>query len=262
MVLDPKISIVTVNFNEAENLELTINKSIAQTFKNKEIIIIDGGSNDDSPKIIEKYKAHIYFYCSEKDDGIYDAMNKGIKKATGDWIIFMNSGDWFFNDLVLEKIFSTPFEKNTFLYGNHQIRYEHFTRMHIASKPLETLKYKNVFSHQALFSPVHLMKKNLFDLKYPLVSDFDSFYKHFKLNFPFKYIPETISTFEAGGVSEVKGNKACSERWQIVKKHDQSFGIKIYYLTWHFKLWFIRLVKSFLPKSAISFITKLKYRLS
>lgn len=260
--MNPKISIVTVNFNEGKNLELTVKGSIAQTLQNKEIIIIDGGSKDNSPEIIEKYKEHIYFSCSEKDEGIYDAMNKGIKKATGDWIIFMNSGDWFFDESVLEKIFSTSFEKDTFIYGDHQIRYEHFKRMHVASKPLDSLKYKNVFSHQALFSPVHLMKKNLFDLKYPLVSDFDSFFKHYKLNFPFQYIPETISTFEAGGVSEVKANKACNERWEIVKKHDRSISLRIYYLTWHFKLWSIRIVKSFLPESAISFFTKLKYRLS
>ena len=88
-----KVSIVTVSFNCVSSIEDTILSVVNQKYKEKEFVIIDGGSTDGTLDVIKKYDKQINYWVSEKDAGIYDAMNKGIKASNGDWIIFMNSGD-------------------------------------------------------------------------------------------------------------------------------------------------------------------------
>ncbi len=100
-----KLSIITVNLNNARGLEKTIQSVIAQTFYNYEFIIIDGGSTDDSINIIKKYEDHITYWVSETDGGIYAGMNKGLFIAKGDYVNFMNSGDCYHSKDVLENIF-------------------------------------------------------------------------------------------------------------------------------------------------------------
>ncbi len=133
----PLVSIITVVYNAEEYLEETIQSVIGQTFKNIEYIIIDGGSTDGTFDIIKKYEHAIDYYISEKDEGIYDAMNKGIEAANGEWINFMNGGDTFHNSNVLQSL-SFPnkpdcdllsgkvalyYKKSfLFLYGNEEIR--------------------------------------------------------------------------------------------------------------------------------------------
>lgn len=92
---NPKVSVVTICYNSVQFIEKTIQSVLSQTYPNIEYIVIDGGSTDGTKEIIEKYSSRISYWCSEKDRGIYDAMNKGIRKATGEWINFMNSGDCF-----------------------------------------------------------------------------------------------------------------------------------------------------------------------
>lgn len=99
------ISIITVNLNNATGLLNTINSVIRQTYKNYEYIIIDGGSCDESIEIIQKYQSFLTYWQSEPDDGIYFGMNEGIKYATGEYCLFLNSGDYFIDDKVLERVF-------------------------------------------------------------------------------------------------------------------------------------------------------------
>ncbi len=99
----PKISVITVNYNNATGLERTIDSVIQQTYDDMEFIVIDGGSTDDSPAIIKKHEDHITKWLSEADDGVYNAMNKAIDLATGAYILFLNSGDHFSDQDVLQK---------------------------------------------------------------------------------------------------------------------------------------------------------------
>ena len=101
-----KLSVITVNFNDAQGLERTIKSVISQTFRDYEFIIIDGGSTDSSIDVIKKYEDHINFWVSEPDGGIYQGMNKGLSHAKGDYVNFMNGGDSFHAPDVLETIFS------------------------------------------------------------------------------------------------------------------------------------------------------------
>lgn len=115
----PTISIITVCYNAEKEIERTIKSVVSQTYTDKEYVIIDGASKDGTLNIINKYKDNIQKVVSEPDKGIYDAMNKGIKAATGEWIIMMNAGDVFASDTVLEEIFSTQIpEDKSFLYSD------------------------------------------------------------------------------------------------------------------------------------------------
>src|ERR1035437_595442 len=111
--LQPKLSIITVNLSNATGLRKTIESVISQTFTDYEYLIIDGGSTDGSLDIIKEFADRMSYWVSEPDGGIYNAMNKGIAWATGDWIIFMNSGDVFRNIEVLENVFNRNIEAKT-----------------------------------------------------------------------------------------------------------------------------------------------------
>ncbi len=262
MVLEqPTISIITVNYNEGDNLDITLQKSIDQTYPNKEIIVIDGGSNDNSQEVIEKHKKDISFWCSEKDKGIYDAMNKGLQKVTGDWVIFMNAGDWFYNNDVLESIFGKNLDpKIELIYGDHHVRYHEFSRYHKADDSLSSLKWRNVFSHQALFTRTDLAKKYPYELKYSLVADFDFFFKCYVGGNQYQYNPITISSISAGGVSEKKGHIAIDERKEVVKKETWSYSLSFYYKFIRQRNILGEFFKRVLPHSVVKLLTILKYR--
>ena len=125
----PLVSIITVVFNAEFFIESTINSIIDQTYERKELIVIDGASTDSTLDIIGKYSRHITKLISEKDDGIYSAMNKGIALASGDWIIFMNAGDIFIERDVLTNIFSKPIGNAKVIYGDVLVDYGDFSIM-------------------------------------------------------------------------------------------------------------------------------------
>ena len=108
-----KYSIITINYNNRDGLEMTINSVLEQTYKDFEYIIIDGGSTDGSLEVIKKHAAQIDYWVSEPDNGIYNAMNKGIRKATGDYLNFMNSGDTYHTSSVLGDIANLDSESIT-----------------------------------------------------------------------------------------------------------------------------------------------------
>ena len=111
-----KLSIITVNFNNVEGLRKTAESIVSQTFQDFEWIVIDGGSTDGSKELIEQYSDRIAYWCSEKDSGIYNAMNKGVRYAKGEYINFMNSGDCFADSSVLSDV-SERLLDNVILYG-------------------------------------------------------------------------------------------------------------------------------------------------
>ena len=115
---NPLISVVTVSYNAVSVIEQTIFSVINQTYPNVEYIIIDGGSTDGTVDIIKKYADKITYWVSEPDKGIYDAMNKGIELATGEWINFMNAGDSFYSFSILELIFGQTIFSNDIIYGD------------------------------------------------------------------------------------------------------------------------------------------------
>ena len=117
---NPKVTVITICYNAVNEIEKTICSVISQTYKDVEYIIIDGGSSDGTVGVLKKYQDKISKWISEPDNGIYDAINKGIKMASGEWINCMNAGDVFHDKFVLENIFCTHIPNNvSVLYSNH-----------------------------------------------------------------------------------------------------------------------------------------------
>ncbi len=194
----PLISVVTVVFNGVDMLEQTIRSIVSQTYPNVEFIVIDGGSTDGTIDIIKKYEHKISYWTSEKDGGIYDAMNKGTAVATGEWIGFMNAGDSYFDETVLAKIFSQPIDADV-VYGLTKRIFPEFQYIK-KTKPIETLWRGMRFCHQSMFVKTTLQKENRFSLE-SLNADYEVIYKMYLQKKSFRYLPIVIANFAEGGAS-------------------------------------------------------------
>jgi glycosyltransferase involved in cell wall biosynthesis len=199
--MSPKISVITVVFNAAKTLEATIDSVVAQTNKNHELIIIDGGSTDGTLEILKNQRAENLFWTSEPDEGIYDAMNKGIKKATGEWIIFLGADDKFYNDQVLESVFSkSNYESIDFIYGN--VKSGAYKGLYDGEFNYEKLLRKNI-SHQSIFYHKNIFDKiGSYNLKYKTHADWDFNLRCFEnKELQIKYVDNIIAEFAKGGLS-------------------------------------------------------------
>ena len=216
----PLISIITVVYNGEKFLEETIESVISQSYANVEYIIIDGGSTDGTIDIIKKYEDKIDYWASEKDNGIYEAMNKGIELATGKWINFMNSGDSFYDNNILQNIFTKEsLEEVDIIYGNIQVVYPgtNKTRVVKAGK-LENLSRGSQFSHQSSFILSSLQKKYPYNLSNRIGADFEFYYNQYIKGKCFKYINITVAKYSAGGLSDNERVATIVGFWNVVKK--------------------------------------------
>jgi len=165
---NPRITVVTVCYNAVSTIEKTILSVINQTYDNIEYIVVDGASTDGTVDIIKKYDERIAKWVNEPDKGIYDAMNKGISLATGDWINFMNAGDEFVNNEVIQSFSSCIIDNCSVYYGDAIHRYKFGERI-VKSRPLKDIYKSMVFSHQSCF-----VKSNIFfNTKYRYAADYD-----------------------------------------------------------------------------------------
>ncbi|ATA68511.1 glycosyl transferase [Capnocytophaga cynodegmi] len=218
------ISVITVSFNAVKTIEQTILSVINQTYPNIEYIIIDGGSTDGTIDIIKKYQDKIAYWISEPDKGIYDAMNKGIYKANGDWINFMNAGDKFYDNEVLSKFFkANNLEEVDIIYGSMVII---FPKKISLKKPLPISHIERgmPFCHQSSFVKSNLYKKYLFNTTYRICADYKFFFDIYKAGAKFKYKEVIVSKFLYGGLSSSSSiDLLIEERHISGKKYNRYF---------------------------------------
>ncbi|MCS6941792.1 MAG: glycosyltransferase [Geminocystis sp.] len=233
----PLITVITVVLNKEKFLEETIQSVIAQTYPNVEYLIIDGGSTDGTLDIIRRYEEYIDYWVSEKDGGIYDAMNKGINVASGEWINFMNGGDSFFQEKVLEKVFTNHWKDVDVIYGNHQVVYPGRRRI-VKAGEIKHIWKGSQFCHQSAFVRKKAYKVYGFNTSRDIAADFEFFYTLYKKNMNFKYIDLVIANYPAGGLSDVRRIKTLLEWWSVVGKNGNT---NLYYtvriITELLKLW-------------------------
>ena len=222
-----KISIITVCYNCKADLERTILSIKEQSYKNIELIIIDGGSSDGTQDLLIHYSAFITSYVSEPDKGIYDAMNKGISLCSGDWVSFMNAGDEFANNQVLEHVFSEKeYTKDIkVLYGDIKL---YFPGLGLISRDYSKYTQEEiaiVICHQSSFIEGDIIRSLKYDLKYKIASDINTFYKIYKEGWRFQYLNMDIAKFEAvGGVSSKKMIALSSEIYDITGRSKFTLG--------------------------------------
>ncbi len=212
------VSVITVVYNDVNNIEATIISVINQADINLEYIIIDGGSTDGTVDIIKKYQNHISFYVSEKDLGIYDAMNKGVTFVSGKWVSFMNSGDRFYNSSTVYDTMTLNNDPSIdILYGNTQVIYpdkQKFSK----TKALSSIKFGSVFCHQSVFVNAVLLKSNLFNINNKISADFEFFYDAYKCKKKFKHLDIVVSSISAGGISDTKRVSTVIGWWKVVDR--------------------------------------------
>lgn len=202
------ISIITVVYNDSQNIENTIKSVIKLKKKNNvEYIVIDGDSKDDTVFIVKKYIEYIDVLVSENDQGIYDAMNKGVKVATGDWLLFMNSGDSFYNggaEVINELFLKNPDVKDyDVIYGNTLVK----NSGNVISVPVQEINRKFFFHNTICHQSVFFSKKvfsNLgnYNLKYKIISDRDLLFRVANSNGKFYHIDHIISVWDEDGFSK------------------------------------------------------------
>ncbi|MDX4067252.1 glycosyltransferase [Aliarcobacter skirrowii] len=197
----PKITVVTITYNAEKFLEDTILSIINQDYPNIEYIIIDGDSKDSTIDIIKKYEKHISCWISEPDNGIYDAMNKGIDKATGEWINFMNAGDSFVDNTIISKIFNTNKNQYDLIYGDH-IYIKQNSKEYTKAPGLKQIYNTMPCCHQSLFSKVKIAKELKFNTYLNIASDYDFILRAYKKNYSFLYTNFAIANYLENGISE------------------------------------------------------------
>lgn len=166
------ITIITINYNHFEGLKKTMASVMGQNYSSIEYIVIDGGSNDGSKTYIENYKDSLAYWVSEPDQGIYHAMNKGIDKATGDYVLFLNSGDWLVDNLVIENFINfKPVED--IVYGDPLVHDGKGWQRKFMPKDMSIgITLTNTLAHQAQFYNCSLFNDNFrYDTSYNVVSD-------------------------------------------------------------------------------------------
>ena len=240
------VSIITVVLNGEKNLDRTIQSVINQTYENLEYIIIDGGSTDGTISIINKYKDKIDYWISKKDNGLYDAMNKGIDVARGNWINFMNAGDEFYDHSVLKSLFTNRnHHEAEIIYGNHEVLYPTGHLRFVKAGKVKNLWKGETFSHQSSFVKTNYLMMYKFNHSKKIAADFEFYYKAWKNNAKFKFIDLTVVKFESGGVSDVKRINSILERWGIV---ENTLKNHMYYCMLFVKEFLKILIKRFVKK--------------
>lgn len=226
--MNPKISIVTISFNCKDAIEKTIKSVIGLTYNNIEYIVIDGGSKDGTVDVINKYRNRINYFVSERDHGIYDAMNKGIKAATGDWINFMNAGDFFASKDVLEQVVAQMDNTAIVVHGDCITQYDGY---YYREQPVceQHMAERMPIIHQSAFIRLDYHKSHLFDASFRSSGDYNFFYKcHFVDHCKFQYIPVLVSSFDnTEGMSKDNHSLSLHENLRIWgKEKDLLFRFK------------------------------------
>lgn len=258
------ISIITVTFNNLNGLKKTIESCSHLNPCPLELIIIDGGSTDGSSAYLESIKQIPTFSIkihSEKDSGIYDAMNKGVKIASGEWIVFMNAGDTFYEDDSFKKVEDLLQNKNiSAFYGDSEISYPHFSRI---QKALPTNFWKSIpFVHQSFYCKRELLIQYPFNTNYKLCADYDFYIWLVSSGKNIQKTDIILSNNAAGGKSDVMRAKASMEKLAIYNNYypNSGFSISLFFYLEYGKGIVSIFIKRILPNSFIEFITKLKYR--
>lgn len=196
-----RVSVITVCYNCGKVIEKTLESVINQTYKSIEYVIVDGGSTDDTLSILKKYNNRINILMSEPDKGVYDAMNKGVKLASGDWVLFMNAGDVFYSNDVVERIFSNVVDPNVEILFGDTMNDNNGVKKIIKYGDLKRHKYMPS-CHQSIFVKRDTLLTAPFDLNFKVAADYLFFYNCFIRGAKRQYVPIVVAIYDVSeGVS-------------------------------------------------------------
>lgn len=217
----PFFSIIVVSLNPGKELKKTIDSILNQTYKELEIVVKDGCSSDDSVKTLKKegyfYKNPCINLIEKKDSSIYDGMNQAVMEAKGEYYLFLNCGDYFYDDRVLEEVtdrISCVKAENVQKYIYYGNLYNRKLNSHVMSAPeiTEFTLYRNVPCHQVCFYHHSLFMERAYESQYKVRADYEHFlYCVYHMNAKPAYLELTVASYEGGGFSETKTNISISK---------------------------------------------------
>ena len=230
-----KYTIITINYNNQIGLRRTIESVICQTLTDYEYIVIDGGSTDGSIDVIKKYSDYIDFWLSEPDNGIYNAMNKGILRSKAEYTIFMNSGDTFYDKKIVEKI-------NSFIDGTGIVNGDTMlsSGKYVKSPTEVSLGFflYSTIIHQSTFIKTELLKENNYDERYKLVSDWKFWIQELIFNnVSYKNVSFLVSKFEEGGIGTTNKTLHDNEMLCVLKEMLPIKVLKDYFYFMNGRTW-------------------------
>jgi len=218
----PTLSVITVVYNNVRDIERTMLSVLTQTYQDVEYIIVDGLSTDGTLRIINRYRNLLAKVISEKDEGIYDAMNKGLAAAKGDYVLFMNSGDEFYDNDTVEKVFATARGADIYYGETEMINEEGESlgrRRHETPQQFtwESFRYGMNVSHQAIYVKRSLAEA--YDRRYALSADIDWIIRvamkaHIIVN-----VKQYVAKYLVGGMSKAKHRQSLMERFNIMRRY-------------------------------------------
>jgi glycosyltransferase involved in cell wall biosynthesis len=221
-MFNPKLTVITIVYNNVRDIERTMLSVLGQTYTNIEYIVIDGLSNDGTLQVIDKYRDRISKLISEKDKGIYDAMNKGLAIATGDYVIFMNSGDEFYDAGTVAAVFASANDADIY-YGETEMINDSGQslgqRRHKAPANFNWrgFKYGMSISHQAIYVKRSLAEP--YDSRYQLSADIDWIIRAAKKAKTIVNVNRYVAKYLVGGMSKTKHRQSLKERFDIMKRY-------------------------------------------
>ncbi len=244
--MNKTISIITVTYNAEKYVEPTIKSVLSQTFKDLEYLIIDGNSSDRTMEIVEKHKHNIDQVISEKDSGVYDAMNKGLKMAQGKYVLFLNAGDELSKPSILEEIFHSKQDVDIY-YGETNIlnkdRQVIGTRTELTSRKLPAqLAKKDFLNGQVVSHQSFIPKRSLttpYNLKYQCSADIDWMLHTITRSETIVNVRQPISNYLQGGISDTQLARCWKERFIILLKYFNPLSVIIAHLNFflRFFIW-------------------------
>lgn len=207
------VTIITVCRNHAQELERTIRSVESQTWQEREYLVIDGASTDDTLDVIKAHETSITRWISEPDQGIYDAMNKGVRMARGEWVIFMNAGDTFASDDTLQRVFGSP-QNADVIYGD-VIKGELVKE---AEAPRNA--HRMFYCHQSAFVRTRCLREFPFDIRHRMSADFKQVKQLYLSGKTFLQLDFPVANFDTQGVSNKNRSAGLYDNIQVIRETD------------------------------------------
>ena len=232
----PLVSVITVVRNDQEALKTTLRSVWEQGYGNMELVVVDGGSSDGTPDYLRSVQDRIDIWTSDPDEGIFDAMNKGVRLAKGDWVIFINGGDTFYLPVTVQRVMSKIPIHAELVYGHTYFLGGDFHGI-VPAWPLSQLWKTMVFTHQSLFTRREYLLANPFDTRFRICADYNLIFNAYMDGRKFFNSDEPIGCFSPG-FSETSRARMAWERWKIVRRRKSHLRVHVFYIRLVIRRWF------------------------
>lgn len=225
-----KLSIITINYNNIKGLRKTRQSIAAQTFRDFEWLVVDGGSTDGSKDFIAEHQAETAWWCSEQDSGIYNAMNKGVLHAQGEYALFLNSGDSLFEATTLEKLFDTKPDADVFYGDWKELQPMRFSKICHSPKKVNYYYFATrPLCHQTTFIRTSLLKQSPYDETFRICADWAKWVEFSRDKRSFLYVPVTVCNYRRDGVSYHAKNLLQEEHKRLLSEFYEEEEAEVIY---------------------------------